>query len=134
MSTLTPPLSLLKDQPDTPLIHLSYECILEERGRESDFYIYEIACSITYPVASGHLSLRVAGQNTYRKSAAREIPFTSHEAGATAYLELLETEQLEVRILAYEGAYGKAIYTARKQTLSEQYARYVLSRIDQIAV
>jgi hypothetical protein len=134
MSTPTPPLSFLKDQSDTPLIHLSYECVLQERERESDFYIYEIACSITYPVASGHLSIRVAGQNTYRKSATREIPFTSHEAGATTYLELFEAEQLEVRIIAYEGAYGKAIYTARKRTLSEQYARGVLSRIDQISV
>jgi hypothetical protein len=130
----TPPLSLLKDHSDPPTIHLSYECVLQERGRGTDSYLYEIACSITYPVVSGYLSIRVTGQNTYRKSAAKDIPFTSHEAGATAYIELLEAEQLEVRVIAYEGAYGKAIYTARKQTLFEEYIRHIVSRIDQIPV
>lgn len=116
-----------------PLIHLSYECVLRERGRDTESYHYEIACSITYPVHSGHLSLRVTGQNTYRQSPSREIPFTSHEAGATAYIELQEAEQLEVRVVAFEGAYAKAIYIARKQTLSEHSTRYVVSQIEQLA-
>jgi len=83
-------------------------------------------------VVSGYLVIRVTGQNTYRNSAAKEIPFTSHAAGATAYLELFEAEQLEVRVIAYEGAYSKAIYTASKQTLLEEYTRHVVSRIKQI--
>lgn len=133
MSTSTPPIVLSADQPGMPLIHLSYECVLQERGRDTESYQYEIACSIAYPVHSGHLSLRVTSQNTYRQSPTREIPFTSHEAGATAYIELHEAEQLEVRVVAFEGAYAKAIYIARKQTLSEQYTRYVVSKIEQLA-
>lgn len=132
MSTPTPPFSFGDDQSDTPLIHLFYECVLQEQGRDTEAYRYEIACSITYPVVSSHLSLRVTSQNTYRKSAAKAISFTSHEAGATAYIELFEAEQLEVRVIVYEGVYSKAIYVARKQALVEEYRRHVISKIDRI--
>src|SRR5258708_16144567 len=132
MSITTQPSSILKDRSDVPVIHLSYECILLERGRDADSYLYEIACSITYPVASAHLSIGVTGQKTFRNSAAREIPFTSHEAGATAYVELLEAEQLEIRIIEYNGDYCKAIYVASKQTFTEVYTRHVVSSIQQI--
>src|SRR5581483_5211500 len=98
MSMPTPP-SFETDQPAMPLIRLSYECILQERGPGAESYQYEIACSITYPVSSGHLSLRITGQNTYRQSPTKDIPFTPHDAGATAYIELHEAEQLEIRII-----------------------------------
>lgn len=133
MSTPISAVSLCKDPADLPLIHLFYECITQEQGREKSAYLYEIACSITYPVAFGYLSLKVTGQNTYLKRATREVPFTSHALGATTYLELLEAEQLEVRVIAYQGAYSKALYTARKQKLSELYTRHIVSSIDQIA-
>lgn len=132
MSTPTS-LSLSADQSGMPLIQLSYECVLQERGRDTNSYHYEIACSITYPVQSGHLSLRVTGQNTYRQSPTREISFTSHKTGATAYIELQEAEQLEVRVVAFEGFYAKAIYIARGQALSEKCTRYVVSRIEQLS-
>lgn len=132
MSTSTPPITLSTDQLAMPLIHLTYECVLQERGRDSESYQYEIACSITYPVHAGHLSLRVTGQNTYRQSPTREIPFTSHEAGATAYIELQEAEQLEVRVVTFGGAYAKAIYIARKQTLNEHFTRSIVSQIEQL--
>lgn len=121
-----------KSQAEPSAIHLVYECTLREDGRETNAYLYEIACSITYPVVSSHLSIRVTSQNTYRKSAAKDIPFTSHEAGATAYIELLEAEQLEVRVIAYEGDYSKAIYRAHKQSLLEESTRQITSRIDQL--
>lgn len=133
MSTPKSPSPLLKDQPD-PQIFLSYECVPQERGQSTNTYLYEIACSIAYPVVSSHLSLRVTGQHTYRNSAAKEISFTSHEAGATAYIELLEGEQLEVRVIAYKGTYGKALYLARKQALLEEYIRHVVSQIQQLSV
>jgi len=49
--------------------------------------------------------MRVTSQNTYRNAAAREVPFTHHAAGATTYVELLEAEQLEVRIVEHGGSY-----------------------------
>ncbi|MBV9229972.1 MAG: hypothetical protein JOZ18_11715 [Chloroflexi bacterium] len=124
--------SLLKDQSNVPAVHLSYECILRERLRESATSLYEIACSIIYPAASAHLTLRVTGQNTYRNAGAREIPFTRHEAGATAYVELLEAEQLEVRIVEQGGTYSKAFYRAQGQELTEQNARRVISTIQRL--
>ncbi|HAE84710.1 MAG TPA: hypothetical protein DDW33_02985 [Ktedonobacter sp.] len=126
--------SLAKDQNSTPAVHLSYECVVRERGRESASYLYEIACSIVYPIASAYLSMRVTGQNTYRNAAAREVPFTRHEAGATTYLELLEEERLEVRIVERDGTYCKAFYSAHGQELSEQIARGVVSTIQRIDV
>src|SRR5437588_10987875 len=91
------------DQASFPVVHISYECVLRERGRESDSYLYEVACSVSYPTASVHVSIRVTGQNTYRNAAAREVSFTRHEAGATTYLELLEAERLEVRVVQEDG-------------------------------
>jgi hypothetical protein len=123
---------LSKDQSNYPIVHISYECVLRERLRESASYLYEIACSVAYPATSAHLSLRVTGQNTYRNIAAREIPFTRHEAGATAYVELLEAEQLEVRIVEHEGTYCKAFYYAHGEELIEQNARRVVSAIQRI--
>lgn len=121
--------SLPNDPTDVPSVNLSYECILRERGRESATYLYEIACSITYPMTSTYLSVRVTGENTYRNAAAREVPFTRHEAGATTYVELLEAERLEVRLVERDGTYCKSIYTAHGQELREQYARGVVSTI-----
>ena len=112
MSSSTHNPSLSKDSSSIPAVHLSYECVLRERGRESASYLYEIACSITYPMATAYLSVRVTGQNTYRNAAAREAPFTHHEAGATTYVELLEAERLEVRIVDREVPTFKAIYFA----------------------
>ena len=129
-STRTPPSS--EDQSDSPVVAITYECVLRERLRESATYLYEIACSITYPSSSGHLSMRVTGQNTYRNAAAREIPFTRHAAGATTYVELLEAEQLEVRIVEHGGIYCKAFYAAHGQELTEQHARRVVSTIERI--
>ena len=129
MSSITHNTSLSKDATGVPIVHLSYECILRERGREFASYLYEIACSITYPMTSAYLSVRVTGENTYRNAAAREVPFTRHEAGATTYVELLEAERLEVRIVERDGTYCKALYAAHGQELSEQYARGVVSTI-----
>lgn len=78
--------------------------------------------------------MRVTGQNTYRNAAAREVPFTRHEAGATTYLELLEEERLEVRIVERDGTYCKAFYSAHGQEFSEQVARGVVSTIQRIDV
>jgi len=80
-------------------------------------------------MTSAYLSVRVTGENTYRNAAAREVPFTRHEAGATTYVELLEAERLEVRIVERDGTYCKALYAAHGQELSEQYARGVVSTI-----
>ena len=129
MSSITHNTSLSKDATGVPIVHLSYECILRERGREFASYLYEIACSITYPMTSAYLSVRVTGENTYRNAAAREVAFTRHEAGATTYVELLEAERLEVRIVERDGTYCKALYAAHGQELSEQYARGVVSTI-----
>lgn len=115
-----------------PAIHISYECVSQIRTRESEAYSYELACSINYPVASGHLSMRITGQNTYRKAAAREVPFTRHEAGATTYVELFEAEKLEVRIVEQNGNYAKAFYYAHGQELIEQNARRIASTIQRI--
>lgn len=132
MSSSTHSSSLAKDQTSLPVVHLSYECVVRERGREFASYLYEIACSIAYPMASAYLSMRVTGQNTYRNAAAREVPFTRYEAGATTYLELLEEERLEVRIVERDGTYCKAFYSAHGQELSEQIARGVISLIQRI--
>lgn len=121
-----------KDQSGFPVVHISYECVLRERSRESDSYLYEIACGIDYPAASGHLSIRVTGQNTYRNAGAREVAFTRHEAGATTYVELLDAEQLEVRIVERDGTYCKASYYAHGQELIEQNARRIISTIKRI--
>ena len=129
MSPITHNTSLSKDATGVPIVHLSYECILRERGREFASYLYEIACSITYPMTSAYLSVRITGENTYRNAAAREVPFTRYEAGATTYVELLEAERLEVRIVERDGTYCKALYAAHGQELSEQYARGVVSTI-----
>ena len=132
MSSSTHDSSFSENQSSFPAVHILYECILKERTREATSCLYEIACSITYPVQSGHLSLRVTGQNTYRNSPAREISFTRHEAGATTFVELLEREQLEVRIVEHEGSYSKVIYYAHERTLIEQNARRVISTIQQV--
>jgi hypothetical protein len=118
----------------TPIIQLSYICVFRERLRESSTSSYEVACSITYPSQTAHLALRVSGQNTYRNSAAKEVTFTLSEAGATAYVELLESEQLEVRIVEFGGAYSRVFYYARGGEISEQNARRVSSIIQQLEV
>ena len=115
-----------------PMIQISYECITRERSQEVKSYLYEVACSISHLTASAHLSIRVTGEHTYRNAAAREIAFTRSEAGATTYVELLEREQLEVRIVGIEGDYCKALYSAHGQELSEQSRREVLSTIQRI--
>ena len=119
--------SLEESQSNDILVHISYECILQERAREFDSYIYEIACSIVYPATTGHLSLRITGANSYRRTTIKEVPVTYHETGAITYVELFEDEQLEVRIIAFNGTYSKAIYAARKQELFERYARLITS-------
>src|SRR5215469_9059379 len=132
MSTALHRPSLAEEQSGFPVVHLSYECILHERSREAATPRYEIACSITYPTGSAHLSIRVTGQHTYRNAPAREVPFTRHEAGATTYVELLEREQLEVRIVEHGGAYAKAVYSAQSQALTEQLARGITSTLQRI--
>jgi hypothetical protein len=122
-----------KDQVSIPVIHITYECIMHERLRESASYLYEVACSVTYPVASAHLSIRVSAQNTYRNTASREVAFTLHKVGATAYAELLESEQLEVRIVEHGGQYHKAFYRAQGQELAEQNTRDITSIITHIS-
>jgi hypothetical protein len=133
MSASTHTSSLSNAQYNLPAVHISYECVIQERGRESTVYLYEVACSITYPATSGHLSLRITGQNTYRNVPAREVPVTRHEAGATAYVELLEAEQLEVRVIEYQGSYCKAFYSAHGQALVEQNTRHIVSTVQRIA-
>jgi len=120
------------DASSKPMIHISYECMVRERLRESTTYFYEVACSITHLPASAHLTIGVTGERTYRNAAIREIPFTRYETGVTAYLELLEAEQLEVRIVEREGTYCKAIYSAQGQELTERNTRQVLSTIQRI--
>jgi hypothetical protein len=121
-----------KDQVSYPAIQISYECVLRERVRESVSYHYEVACSIAYAAKSGYLSMKVTGQNTYRNSATRDVPFTLHERGATTYVELLEGEQLEIRVVDYGSAYSKAFYYAHGQELIEQNVRGVVSNIQRI--
>ncbi len=132
MSTALHHPSLVEEQSGFPVVHLSYECIQQERSREAAITLYEIACSITYPTESAHLSIRVSGQHTYRNAPAREVPFTRHEAGATTYVELLEREQLEVRIVEHGGAYAKAVYDAHGQALAEQHVRRITSTLQRI--
>ncbi|GHO48919.1 hypothetical protein KSX_70820 [Ktedonospora formicarum] len=122
----------MEDQSHDPVVHISYECVLQERVRESDSYVYEIACGITYPATTGHLSLRVMSMHSYRRTPIREIPFTRHETGATTYVELLEGEQLEVRIVTCDGTYHKVFYYTHGKELLEQYARRIISTIQQI--
>jgi hypothetical protein len=76
--------------------------------------------------------MKVTGQNTFRNAAAREVSFTRHEAGATTYVELLEAEQLEVRIVEQDGSYAKAFYYAHGQELTEQQTRRIVSTIQRI--
>ena len=132
MSTAIHHPTLVEEQSGFPVVHLSYECIQQERSREAATTLFEIACSITYPTESAHLSIRVTGLHTYRNAPAREIPFTRHEAGATTYVELLEREQLEVRIVEHGGAYAKAAYYAHGQALTEQHARSITSTLQRI--
>src|SRR5690242_18921457 len=132
MPSSIPPASPAEDHSNYPVVQISYECVSRERVRESATYLYEIACSITYPLVSGHISVRVTGRNTYRNAAARDVPFTRHPAGATAYIELLEAEQLEVRVVEEGGRSCKANYYAYRQKLVEQNARRVISTIQQI--
>ena len=121
-----------ENQDRFPAVHISYECVSQMHTREYDTYYYELACSISYPATSAHLSMRVTGQNTYRKNAAREVPFTRHETGATTYVELLEGENLEVRIVEQDGSYAKAYYYAHGQELTEQNVRRIVSSIQHI--
>jgi hypothetical protein len=121
-----------ENQSRFPGVHISYECVSRIRTRESDTYSYEVACSISYPVASGHLSIRVTGQNTFRQAAAKEVPFTRHETGATTYVDLLESEHLEVRIVEQNGNYSKVSYYANGKELTEQNARRIVSTIQRI--
>jgi len=123
---------LPEGQSSNPAVHISYECTQRGRVRESASYLYEVACSIAYPTASGYLSLRVTGQNTYRNSTAREVPFTLHERGATTYVELLEGEQLEVRVIDFDGFYNKGFYYAHGQEIIERDVRGVVSSIHRI--
>lgn len=122
----------MEDQSNDPIVHITYECILQEHVRELDSYVYEIACGITYPATTDHLSLRAMSMHSYRRPPTREIPFTRHETGATTYVELLEGEQLEVRVIACDGTYHKVVYYAHGQELLEQYARRVVSIIQRI--
>src|SRR5258708_22718163 len=108
MSTAIHHPTLVEEQSGFPVVHLSYECIQQERSREAATTLFEIACSITYPTESAHLSIRVTGLHTYRNAPAREIPFTRHEAVATAYGELLDREQLKDRIVEHGCAYSEA--------------------------
>jgi hypothetical protein len=132
LSKTIPQTSLDESQANDFLVHITYECILQERAREFDSYIYEIACSIVYPATEGHLSLRITGANSYRRSNIKEVPVTYHERGATTYVELFEDEQLEVRIITLNGAFSKAIYVARKQELCEQYTRQLTSNLQKM--
>lgn len=132
MATSTPLSSSSENQSRFPAVHISYDCVSHIRTRESDTYYYELACSISYPASSAHLSMRITGQNTYRKAAAREVPFTRHETGATTYVELLEAENLEVRIVDQDGSYSKAFYYAHGQELTELHGRHMVSVIKRI--
>jgi hypothetical protein len=125
--------NLEKDSDNNSVIHITYECVLHERLRESASYLYEVACSVIYPVASAHLSMRVSAQNTYRNTASRDIPFTLHKVGATAYVDLLESEQLEVRIVELGGNYNKVFFRAQGQEIIEQNTRNITSTIHRIS-
>lgn len=113
-------------------VHLTYECVSQIHNRESDSYRYEVACAVTYPVAIGHLSIKVTGQQTYRNAAAKEVSFTRHETGASTYVDLFESEHLEVRVVEQDGSYAKALYYAHGQELTEQYMRGMVSTIQRI--
>ncbi len=132
MSASISPSSSPEEQSRFPVIHISYECGSQMRARESDIYHYELACSISYQAGSGHLTMRVTGENTYRRAAPREVPFTRHETGATTYVELQEAEHLEVRIVEQDGSYSKVVYSAHGQELTERYARRMISMIQRI--
>ena len=132
MPAPTPHASAAESQSRFPAIHITYECVAQTRTRESETYSYELACSISYPATSAHLSLKITGLNTYRKAAAKEVPFTRHETGATTYVELLDGENLEVRIVEQDGSYAKAFYYAHGQELTELHARRIVSAIHRI--
>jgi hypothetical protein len=132
MSALPDNTSPSKKQSNSPVIHISYECILSERFRDSDSYLYEIACGVSSLAEGGHLSMRTTSQKTYRSSPIKEVPFTRCETGAAAYVELLEADQLEVRIVTQEGTYCKAFYYAHGRELVEQNSRGIVSTIQRI--
>jgi hypothetical protein len=132
MSVLPNETHLLREQTGSPIIHISYECILKERFRDSDSYLYEIACTVSSLVEAGHLSMRTTSQKTYRTSPAREVSFTRYETTAATYVELFDAEQLEVRVVAPEGMYWKAFYYAHDQELVAQNVRGIISTIQRI--
>jgi hypothetical protein len=132
MAASTPHPSSVENQSHFPAVRISYECVSQPRTRASDSFYYEIAFSITYPVASAHLSIKVTGQNTYRNAAAKEVPFTLHKTGATTYIELLDGEHLDVRVVELDGNYAKAFYYAHAQELTEQNVRRIVSTIQRI--
>jgi hypothetical protein len=76
--------------------------------------------------------VRVTAHNTYRNTPPREITFTTHEMGATTYLELLDKEQLEIRFVEHEGSYCKAVYGAHERAITEQSMRGFTSSIAQV--
>jgi hypothetical protein len=121
-----------KKQTGVPVIHISYECVLRERLRDSGSYLYEIACGVSSLAETEHLSMRATSQKTYRNAPTREIPFTRYGTGATTYVELFDAEQLEVRIVTQEGTYCKAFYYAHGQELVEQDMRGVISTVERI--
>jgi hypothetical protein len=132
MSALPDNTSPSKKQSSSPVIHISYECILSERFRDSDSYLYEIACGVSSLAEGVHLSMRTTSQKAYRSSLTKEVPFTRYETGASTYVELLESDQLEVRIVTQEGTYCKAFYYAHGQELVEQNSRGIISTIQRI--
>ena len=48
------------------------------------------------------------------------------------YIELLEAEQFEVRVVGLDGSYAKAVYAAHGQELTEQQARGIVSTIQRL--
>lgn len=70
-----------ENQSFDPSVHLSYECITHERVREAAFSCYEIAFSITYPVETGHFSLKVTGR--------KRIKMVLHERSHLRAMELV---------------------------------------------
>lgn len=56
MSALPDNTSPPKKQSSSPVIYISYECILSEQSRDSDSYLYEIACGVSSLDARAGLS------------------------------------------------------------------------------
>jgi len=130
MTTLKPQPSSTRKTVST--LHITYECVSQIHARESDSYRYEVACAVTYPVAVSHLSIKITGQHTYRNAAAKEVSFTLHESGASTYVDLFESEHLEIRVVEQDGNYSKALFYAHGQELAEQYVRGMVSTIQRI--